>query len=157
MIGSKGSLKNNLAFSHPVFRPSLSDPQSQNPRNSPLLRWFCNFRSNKSDLNPGANSVKLFLRKPLVPIHQNRVMFAHDLCHSQIEYLSLRLVDPTARRGILSILIKKTERSDTTNRQYSIVNIQFFRLVRVRYLYRTSLFPYNALQTPVPDKASPNN
>ncbi len=22
-------------------------------------------------------------------------MFAHDLCHSQIEYLSLRLVDPT--------------------------------------------------------------
>ena len=41
-------------------------------------------------------------------------MFAHDLCHSQIEYLK-----------ILSILIEKTERSDTTNRQYSIVNIQF--------------------------------
>jgi len=46
-------------------------------------------------------------------------MFAHDLCHSQIEYLSLRLADPTARRGILpveslrverSILIEKTER-----------------------------------------------
>jgi len=48
-------------------------------------------------------------------------MFAHDLCHSQIEYLSLRLVDPTlrpvgptgwkrARRGILSIFIEKTER-----------------------------------------------
>ena len=49
-------------------------------------------------------------------------MFAHDLCHSQIEYFSLRLVDPTlrpvsptgskrARRGMLSILIEKTERS----------------------------------------------
>jgi hypothetical protein len=34
-------------------------------------------------------------------------MFAHDLCHSQ------------------TILIEKTERSDTTNIQYSIVNIQF--------------------------------
>ena len=39
----------------------------------------------------------------LVPIYWNHIMFAHDLCHSQIEYLSLRLVDPTARRGILSI------------------------------------------------------
>jgi hypothetical protein len=38
-------------------------------------------------------------------------MFAHDLYHSQIEYFSLRLVDPTARRGMLSILIEKTERS----------------------------------------------
>ena len=33
--------------------------------------------------------------------------------------------------AILSIKIEKTERSDTTNLQYSIVNIQF-RLVRVR-------------------------
>ena len=49
-------------------------------------------------------------------------MFAHDLCHSQIEYFSLQLVDPTARRGMLSILIEKTERSDTTNLQYSIFN-----------------------------------
>jgi hypothetical protein len=57
-------------------------------------------------------------------------MFAHDLYHSQIEYFSLRLVDPTARRGMLPILIEKTERSDTTNLQSSIVNIQF-RLVRV--------------------------
>jgi hypothetical protein len=32
--------------------------------------------------------------------------------------------------GMLSILIEKTERSDTTNLQSSIVNIQF-RLVRV--------------------------
>ncbi len=38
-------------------------------------------------------------------------MFANDLCHSQIEYFSLRLVDPTARRGMLSILIEKTKRS----------------------------------------------
>jgi hypothetical protein len=59
-------------------------------------------------------------------------MFAHDLCHSQIEYLSLRLVDPTARRGILSILIEKTARHAAQalrerlpqifNFQYSIVN-----------------------------------
>jgi hypothetical protein len=40
-------------------------------------------------------------------------MFSHDLCHSQIEYFSLRLVDPTARRAIQQIF-----------------NIQF-RLVRV--------------------------
>ena len=32
--------------------------------------------------------------------------------------------------GMLSIYIEKTERSDTTNLQYSIVNLQF-RLVRV--------------------------
>ena len=30
-----------------------------------LFLWFCNFGSNKSDLNPGANAVNLFLRKPL--------------------------------------------------------------------------------------------
>ena len=49
-------------------------------------------------------------------------MFAHDLCHGQIEYFSLRLVDPAARRGRLSIKIEKTERSDTTNLQSSIFN-----------------------------------
>jgi hypothetical protein len=60
-------------------------------------------------------------------------MFTHDLCHSQIEYLSLRLVDPTARRGILPILIEKAERHaqapalrerlpQIVNFQYSIVN-----------------------------------
>jgi hypothetical protein len=48
-------------------------------------------------------------------------MFAHDLCHSQ------------------TILIKKTERSDTTNIQYSIVNIQF-RLIRAGYL-RLKILP----------------
>ena len=57
-------------------------------------------------------------------------MFAHDLCHSQIEYFSLWLADPTAWRGMLSILIEKTERSDSTNLQSSIVNLKF-RLVRI--------------------------
>ena len=47
-------------------------------------------------------------------------MFAHDFYHSQINIL-----------GMLSTYIEKTERSDTTNLQSSIVNIQF-RLVRVR-------------------------
>jgi len=40
--------------------------------------------------------------------------------------------------GMLSILIEKTERSDTTNLQYSIVNIQF-RLVRVGILKQGNL------------------
>ncbi len=31
-----------------------------------LLLWFCDFGSNKANLNLGANSVKLFLREPLV-------------------------------------------------------------------------------------------
>ncbi|MBS1270343.1 MAG: hypothetical protein MAG794_01298 [Gammaproteobacteria bacterium] len=31
----KGSRKNNFPFSHPVFGPSLNDPQSQNPHSSP--------------------------------------------------------------------------------------------------------------------------
>jgi hypothetical protein len=30
----------------------------------PLFLWFGDFGSNKSDPNPGANSVKLFLREP---------------------------------------------------------------------------------------------
>jgi len=38
-------------------------------------------------------------------------MFAHDLGHRQIKYFSLRLVDPAARRGMLLIIIEKTERS----------------------------------------------
>ena len=56
---------------------------------------------------------------------------------------ALRLVDelkssrsgPKGLRVERSILIEKTERSDTTNRQYSIVNSQFFRLVRIRLCY----------------------
>ena len=38
-----------------------------------------------------------------VGLHWNHIIFAHDLWHSQIEYFSLRLVDPAARRAILSI------------------------------------------------------
>ena len=39
---------------HPEFRPSLSYPQLQNPRNSSLFLWFCSLGSNKDDLNPCA-------------------------------------------------------------------------------------------------------
>jgi len=61
-------------------------------------------------------------------------MFAHDLCHSQIEYLRTAID-----------LNKKIERSDSTNIQFSIFNLQF-RLARVG-LY-SALFgghspPYN--------------
>jgi len=31
-------------FMHPGFRPSLSDPQLQNPRNSSLFLWFRSLR-----------------------------------------------------------------------------------------------------------------
>ncbi len=67
--GPKGSLKNNLAFSHPNFRPSLPDP-SRLGRDKvleiapPLAGWLCNFGSIKSDLNLGANSANLFLSEP---------------------------------------------------------------------------------------------
>ena len=64
-----------------IFRPSSSDPSRPGrdkvleigplfvPLLTPLLAgllagWLCNFGSNKSDLNPGANSVKLFLSEP---------------------------------------------------------------------------------------------
>jgi len=60
-------------------------------------------------------------------------MFAHDLWHSQIEYLSNSIdinrkdrAKPPARRGCSAY----ASESDTTNLQYSIVNIQF-RLVQV--------------------------
>ena len=49
--------------------------------------------------------------KSLVPNYSTPIMFAHDLCHSRIEYFSLRLADPAAQRGMLSIKIEKTERS----------------------------------------------
>jgi hypothetical protein len=80
-------------------------------------------------------------------------MFAHDLCHNQVEYFSLRLrfqpvgltgrrVDPMARRGMLSIQIEKTERSlrlvgvvaPTPRRAIQqIVNIQFPEKRDLRY------------------------
>ena len=36
----KGLAKNNLSFSHPIFRPSSSNPQPQSPRNSSLFLWL---------------------------------------------------------------------------------------------------------------------
>ncbi len=67
--GIKGSAKNNFPFSHPIFRPSLSDP-SRPWRDKileivPLLAgWFCNFGSNKSDLNLDAKNDNLFFAEP---------------------------------------------------------------------------------------------
>jgi hypothetical protein len=65
-------------------------------------------------------------------------MFAHDLCHSQIEYLSNAIdfnrkdrAKPPARKGCSAY----ASESDTTNLQSSIFNIQF-RLVRFgKYQY----------------------
>jgi len=55
-------------------------------------------------------------------------MFAHDLCHSQIEYLSNAIdfnrkdrAKPPARRGCSAY----ASESDTTNLQSSIFNLQF--------------------------------
>jgi len=74
----------------------------------------------------------------LVPIYQNRIMFAHDLCHSQIESLRNstrrepqgRTIDfnrkDRATRGAGACAARAT----STNIQFSIVNSQF-RLVRV--------------------------
>ena len=51
-------------------RKVLEIVQLFTPRALPAGRlWLCNFGSNKSDLNLGANSAKLFLRKPLGPWH----------------------------------------------------------------------------------------
>ena len=65
-----------------------------------------------------------------------------DLSHSQVEYLSnsTRREPPFEDfRVERSILIEKTERSDTTNLQYSIFNIQF-RLARVGcYSYQATV------------------
>jgi hypothetical protein len=61
---NKGSAKNNLAFLHPDFTISLTDLQSQNPRNSLLCLRFCSIRSTKSHPNPSVKSAKLFLREP---------------------------------------------------------------------------------------------
>ena len=73
-------------------------------------------------------------------------MFTNDLCPSRIEYLmnSTRREPQgqmTGSNGRVeqSILIEKTERSDTTNLQSSIVNIQF-RLVRVGVLAFGAIF-----------------
>jgi len=64
----------------------------------------------------------------LVSIYGNHIIFAHDLWHSQIEYLSnsidLNIKDrakPPARRGCSAY----ASESDTTNLQSSFVNLQF--------------------------------
>ena len=71
----------------------------------------------------------------LGPIYCNPIMFMHDLCHSQIENFSIRLVDPEARRGLLSIYIEKKERHaaqapalhERYNKSFHLrrINIQF--------------------------------
>ena len=45
-------------------------PHFQNPRNSPLFLWICSFGSAKPEPNLNANSVKLFLREPLIEIEE---------------------------------------------------------------------------------------
>jgi hypothetical protein len=41
---SKGSRKNNFTFLHLIFRLSSSNPQPQNPRNSPAIPVVLRFR-----------------------------------------------------------------------------------------------------------------
>jgi len=62
---AKGSLKNNLTFSHLIFRLTMHDFQLQNPRNSSLFLWFCSIGSYRFNPNLSANSVNLFLSEPL--------------------------------------------------------------------------------------------
>ena len=62
---TKGSRKNNTHFRIPSsghLRPIVNHKILEIV---PLFLWFYDFRSNKSNLNPGANSVKLILREPL--------------------------------------------------------------------------------------------
>ena len=57
--------------------------------------------------------------RDLVSIYWSPIRFAQDFCHIQILYWG-------------NSIDKKTERSDTTNLQFSIFNLQF-RLVRFGY------------------------
>ncbi len=59
----------------------------------------------------------------LVPICSNHIIFAHDLCHSQIEYLRNSINFNRKDRA------KRYLKSSIFNRQYSI----WFRFIRVRY------------------------
>ena len=66
------------------------------------------------------------LRKSLVPIYSNHIIFAHDLCHSQIEYLSNSIdlnkkdrAKPPARRGFSAY----ASESDNTNLQFRLVRV----------------------------------
>ena len=76
----------------------------------------------------GATFSERSLGNSLGPIYWNHIMFAHDLCHSQIEYFSNAInlnwkdrAKPPARRGCSAY----ASESDTTNLQFSIFNIQF--------------------------------
>jgi len=60
----RGSLRNNLAFLHLSFRPSLATAQSQSPRNSSLFLWLYSIAATKPDPNLSVNSAKLFLCEP---------------------------------------------------------------------------------------------
>jgi len=57
----------------------------------------------------------------LVPIHSNQVMFAHDLCHSQIEYFKEFFKFPKD----LSKNDGAKRLPQIFNSQYSIVNSGF--------------------------------
>ena len=52
---------------------------------------ICSFNFGVNGCPPGAYFSEPSLGKNLVPIYLNHIMFAHDLCHSQIEYFRLRL------------------------------------------------------------------
>jgi hypothetical protein len=64
-----------------VFRcqdlaPQIPDTRNLTPETNEL-RHCC---------PAGATSSERSLGKSLVPIYGNHIMFAHDLCHSRIEY-----------------------------------------------------------------------
>ncbi len=70
MFHTNGSTKNNFTFLHPVFTSSSSDLKPQVSEDSENIKIacysisFCDLRSNKSNMNPGANSAKLFFVEP---------------------------------------------------------------------------------------------
>ena len=70
-IGAKGSTINNFTFLHPAFTSSSSDLKPQKHQNSLLfhqLLWFeikQVSEDSESNINPGANSAKLFIVEPL--------------------------------------------------------------------------------------------
>ena len=66
---TKGLRKNNLAFFHLIFTPSSAAPQSRNLQRRPGYAYaFAQSFAAKSGANLSANSTKLFLRRPLVPL-----------------------------------------------------------------------------------------
>ncbi len=61
---TKGSRKNNSNFRIPSSGHLCPILNRQILEIGPLFLWLGDFGSNKSDPNPGANSVKVFLREP---------------------------------------------------------------------------------------------